>query len=501
MDVMTQTLAQASDALQKKEISAVELAEASLKRVKQTEGKLNAFVTVTEELALAQARAVDDARAKGESLPLLAGIPASMKDVLATKGVKTTACSNILREYVPPYTATSVQRLLDRGMVMVGKANCDAFAHGASTENSDFGPSRNPWDVSRVPGGSSGGSAVNIAAQQCFYTLGTDTGGSIRQPASFCGITSLKPTYGRVSRYGLFSMTSSTDCVSPMAKTAEDIAMVMEAIAGPDRFDGTTLDKPVPRYHAELSKASLKGVKVGVPKEYFIDGMNPAVRSRVEEAIEQFKNLGADIIEISLPHTQYAVAVYYIITPSEVSSNLARYDGIRFGYSASTDQAHASEIKTLTDVYNKSRRYGLGDEAKRRIMLGTYALSSGYYDAYYRKASKVRTLIRRDFEEAFKRVDIILTPTSPKVAFKLGAQANNPLEMYLEDIFVAPANLAGVPAMNVPCGFAPAPEDDKLSLPVGLHLIAPQFEETRLLQAAHAYQQATDWHTRFPTLA
>lgn len=501
MDAMTKTLAQVSDSLAKKEISAVELTQQSLKRIKETDPKLKAFITVSEELALKQAKTVDEARAKGETLSPLAGIPASIKDVLATKGVKTTACSNILREYVPPYNATCVQRLLDNGMVMVGKANCDAFAHGASTENSDFGPSFNPWDVTRVPGGSSGGSAVNIAAQQCFYTLGTDTGGSIRQPASFCNVTSLKPTYGRVSRFGLFSMTSSTDCVSPMAKTAEDIALVMEAIAGADRFDGTAPNKPVARYHADLSKATLKGVKVGVPKEYFIDGMHPEVRKRVEEAIDQFKKLGAEIVKISLPHTQYAVAVYYIITPSEVSSNLARYDGIRFGYSASTDAAHKDEIKSLADVYNKSRRYGLGDEAKRRIMLGTYALSSGYYDAYYRKASKVRTLIRRDFDNAFKQVDIILTPTSPKVAFKIGAQANNPLEMYLEDIFVAPANLAGVPAMSIPCGFAPAPEDDKLKLPVGLHLIAPQFEESRLLQAAHAYQQATDWHTQYPALA
>jgi len=501
MQLHEYTLAQASQALAKKEISSVELTEHMLKRVKKTDKDIHAFITVTDELALSQAKAIDAKRAKGEKLSPLAGVPATIKDVLATMGVRTTACTNILRDYVAPYNASCVQDLLEDGMVMLGKNNCDAFAHGASTENSDFGVTHNPWDLSRVPGGSSGGCAANIAAQQTFYTIGTDTGGSIRQPAAFTNVTSLKPTYGRVSRFGLFSMTSSTDCVSPMAKTAEDLALIMESIAGADTKDSTTPNKPVPHYHAELAKASLKGVKVGVPKEYFIDGMQPEVRARVQEAIEQFKKLGATIVDVSLPHTSYAVAVYYIITPSEVSSNLAKYDGIRFGYSAMTDADHKNEIKSLTDVYMKSRGYGLGDEAKRRIMLGTFALSSGYYDAYYKKASQVRTLIRKDFDEAFKHVDILLTPTTPKVAFKIGAQANNPLEMYLEDIFVAPANLAGVPAMNIPCGFAPAPEDDKLLLPVGLHLIAPQFEETRLLQAAHAYQQSTDWHTRYPNLA
>jgi aspartyl-tRNA(Asn)/glutamyl-tRNA(Gln) amidotransferase subunit A len=339
-----------------------------------------------------------------------------------------------------------------------------------------------------------------MVAQHAFYTLGTDTGGSIRQPASFVGITSLKPTYGRISRYGLFSMTSSTDVVSPMAKTAEDLAIVMEAISGHDTHDGTTLEKAVPQYRAELAKTSMKGKKIGVPKEYFIDGMYPSVRKAIERVIEEYKKLGATIVPVSLPHTSYAVAVYYIITPSEVSSNLAKYDGIRFGYSVGTDDKHKGEVKSLFDAYTKTRRYGLGDEAKRRIMLGTYALSAGYYDAYYKKAMQVRTLICRDFDQAFKEVDLLLTPSSPKVAFKIGAQANNPLEMYLEDIFVAPASLAGVPAMNVPCGFATTPEDDTLSLPVGFQLIAPQFEETRLLQAAHAYQQVTDWHAQYPSL-
>lgn len=493
------TLSQASDGLKKKEFSSTELTQSSLQRIEATDKELHCFITVSEKEALASAKKADERIKNGEDGALL-GVPASIKDVIATKGVKTTACSNILRDYIPPYNATCVQKLEEAGIVMVGKTNCDAFAHGASTENSDFGPSRNPWDTSRVPGGSSGGSAASMAAQQAFYTLGTDTGGSIRQPASFVGITSLKPTYGRVSRYGLFSMTSSTDVVSPMAKTAEDIAIIMEAISGKDGRDGTTLDKPVPRFRAELAKSDMKGRKIGVPKEYFIDGMYPSVRRVVEAVIESYKALGAEIVPISLPHTSYAVAVYYIITPSEVSSNLARYDGIRFGYSVATDKEHQDEAKSLFDVYTKSRRYGLGEEAKRRIMLGTYALSAGYYDAYYKKAMKVRTLICRDFDEAFKQVDMILTPSSPKVAFKIGAQANNPLEMYLEDIFVAPASLAGVPAMNVPCGFAAPLEDDTLSLPVGFQLIAPQFEETRLLQAAHAYQSATDWHKKFPSM-
>ncbi|MBI4121992.1 MAG: Asp-tRNA(Asn)/Glu-tRNA(Gln) amidotransferase subunit GatA [Parcubacteria group bacterium] len=499
MDLFTLTLTQASEGLAKKEFSSVELTAQCLARIQATDERLHCFITLNKEGALAAAKSADDRRGKGESRPLL-GIPASMKDVIATKGVKTTACSHILGDYVPPFNATCVQKLADAGLVMVGKTNCDAFAHGASTENSDFGPSHNPWDVSRVPGGSSGGSAASMVAQHTFYTLGTDTGGSIRQPASFVGITSLKPTYGRVSRYGLFSMTSSTDVVSPMAKTAEDIALVMQAIAGKDNHDSTTLEKPVPKYREELAAVNMKGIKIGIPKEYFIDGMNKAVREAVELAMEEYKKLGAVLVPISLPHTSYAVAVYYIITPCEISSNLAKYDGIRFGYSAATDLTHAPEVKSLFDVYTKSRRYGLGDEAKRRIMLGTYALSAGYYDAYYKKAMQVRTLICRDFDEAFKNVDMILTPTSPKVAFKIGAQANDPLEMYLEDIFVAPASLAGLPAMNVPCGFAAPPEDDKLSLPVGFQLMAPQFEESRILQAAHAYQQVTDWHTKYPSL-
>lgn len=500
MDLHKLTIPEAIDGLKKKAFSAEELTKASIKRTKETDVELRAFITITEEEALAEAKAVDASLAKQEELSPLAGIPGSVKDVIATKGVKTTACSNILKNYIAPYDATAIRRLKDDGMVLLGKTNCDAFAHGASTENSDFGASKNPWDLSRVPGGSSGGSAVAVAAGQGFYSIGSDTGGSIRQPASFCGISSIKPTYGRVSRYGLFSMTSSTDCISPMAKTVEGLSHIMQSMAGVDKHDGTTPNVPVANYHAEMLQGDLKGKKIGIPKEYFIDGMNPEVRKQVEDSLEVLKNLGAEIVEISLPHSKYAVAVYYIVTPSEVSSNLARFDGIRYGYSVVKDSKHAEEIESLYDVYAKSRMHGFGDEAKRRIMMGTYALSSGYYDAYYRKASAVRTLIRKDFEEAFKEVDLIVTPTCPKVAFKLGEQANDPLQMYLEDIFVAPASLAGVPAMSIPCGLASPKEDDTIKLPVGLQLIAPQFAESRLLQAGYLFQQETEWHKQVASL-
>lgn len=490
------TIPEAIKGLQSKQFSSTELTKSALERINETEKDLHAFVTVNEKGALEDAKRADELLASGEAKPLT-GIPVSFKDVLATKDVKTTASSKILEPYTPPYDATAVKKLREFGGVNLGKTICDEFAHGASTENSAFGPSHNPWDTTRVPGGSSGGSAVSVASHQSFYSLGTDTGGSIRQPASFCGISALKPTYGRVSRYGLFSMTSSTDVIGPMARTVEGLAHVLEAIAGADSFDSTTPKRPVPQYHAELGKASVKDYTVGVPKEYFSDALNPEVRKQVEQSIEWFTSQGATIKEVSLPHTEFAVAVYYILTPSEISSNLARFDGIRYGYSVTTDEQHANEIESLEDVYTKTRRYGFGDETKRRIMLGTYALSSGYYDAYYKQASKVRTLIRNDFDTAFKEVDVLLTPTSPKVAFKLGEQSDDPLQMYLEDIFVAPASLAGLPALSVPCGLATA-NDDTIQLPVGMQLIAPQFEETRLLQLGHLYQQATDWHTKLP---
>lgn len=501
MDAHKLNFSQTIEALQKKEVSAQDLATAYLDHIEKTDGDLNTLITFTKEEALSQAKEVDAKRAAGEELGPLAGIPLTVKDVLSTKGIRTTACSKILDQYVPAHDATAYKRLRDAGMILLGKSNCDEFAHGASTENSAYGVSHNPWDLTRVPGGSSGGSAANVAAKQALASIGTDTGGSIRQPAGFCGISALKPTYGRISRYGLIAMTSSTDVVAPMSHDVTGLAHLMEAMSGKDPLDATSLDKPVPRYAQELSKANLKGKVIGLPKEYFTDDILPQVRQRVDEAIDVFKSMGAEVKEISLPHSSMAVAVYYIVTPSEVSSNLARFDGIRYGYSVSTDAAHAQEIKSLTDVYTKSRRYGLGDEAKRRIMLGTYALSSGYYDAYYKKASKVRTLIRRDFDEAFTGVDLILTPVSPKVAFKIGEQKNNPLQMYLEDVFVAPASLAGLPALAVPCGFAQADDDDTMQLPVGLQLIAPQFEETRLLQAGYLYQTQTSWHEQMPKIA
>ncbi len=496
MDLHKLTIPQAIDGLNKGAFSAEDLTRACIERTKETDTELRAFITITEKAAIESAKEIDKKRANNEQLPPLAGIPGSIKDVIAQKGVKTTACSNILKNYIAPYSATSINNLENEGAVFTGKTNCDAFAHGASTENSDFGASKNPWDTSRVPGGSSGGSAVSVAAGQSLFAIGSDTGGSIRQPASFCGISAIKPTYGRVSRYGLFSMTSSTDCISPMAKTVEGLAYVLEAMAGHDENDGTTPNVPVAPYVADLKKADLKGKKIGIPKEYFTDEIHPEVRKAVEASMDVYKKLGAEFIDISLPHTKYAVSVYYIITPSEVSSNLARFDGIRYGYSVVNDKDHAEEVESLYDVYAKSRQYGFGDETKRRIMVGTYALSSGYYDAYYRKASAVRTLIKQDFEKAFEEVDLILTPTSPKVAFKLGAQDKDPLQMYLEDIFVAPASLAGVPALSIPCGLASPNEDDTISLPVGLQLIAPQFSESALLQAGYLFQQETDWHTR-----
>lgn len=498
MDLHTLTIPELVKGLASKQYSSVEVAKSYLKRIKSTDMQLNSFITVTEKQALKQAKVVDALRASGEELSPIAGIPASVKDVLATKGVKTTASSKILAEYIAPYNATTIDRLEKKGMVMLGKTNCDAFAHGASTENSEFGPSHNPWDINRVPGGSSGGSASSVAGLQSAYSIGTDTGGSIRQPASFCGITALKPTYGRVSRNGLFSMTSSTDVIGPMTRTVEGAAYILEAIAGKDRFDATTLDRPVPRYHAELAKGNIKGMKIGIPKEYFSDAIIPGVRTVIYQAIETYKSMGAEIIEVSLPHTSMAVAVYYILTPSEVSSNLARYDGIRYGFSASTDPKLSKEVESLIDVYTKSRAFGFGDETKRRIMIGTYALSSGYYDAYYRKASKVRTLIRQDFNTVFKEVDMLLTPATPKVAFKLGEQSENPLQMYLEDIFVAPASLAGLPALVIPAGFSHASDDDTINLPVGVQLIAPQFEEAKLLQAGYRFQQETDYHMQTP---
>ncbi len=469
-----------------RQISAQELAEDYLKKIQTSDPHLQAFLTVTPEIALASARATDEKIAKGERVSPLAGIPAAIKDNIATRGVKTTAGSRILENYIAPYDATVIKLLRDRDFVMLGKTNLDEFAHGSSTENSAFWTTHNPWDLSRVPGGSSGGSASAVAGDMAVYALGTDTGGSIRQPASFCGIVGLKPTYGLCSRYGLFAMTSSTDVPGILADTVEDAALVLEAIAGYDRHDATSCRRQPIQYAKKLSNASVKDLRIGVPKEYFIKGLDVEVAAAVKKAIAEFENNGAIVSELSLPFSKYGIAVYYVVTPSEVSSNLARFDGIRYGLSKE------GVAENLMEVYTSSRGFGFGKEAKRRIMIGTYALSSGYYDAYYKKAQKVRTLIIEDFKKAFNKVDVLITPTAPGTAFKIGAKASDPLSMYLEDIFSVPASLAGIPALSIPCGFSSE------GLPIGMQIIGPQFGEGAILQAGAFYESITDWHTRKP---
>jgi aspartyl-tRNA(Asn)/glutamyl-tRNA(Gln) amidotransferase subunit A len=496
MDIQQLDISAASKGLREKEFSSAELTAACFERIRETDEKLKSFITLTEESAMAQAEAADEKLARGEG-GKLTGIPASIKDVILTKNVLTTAASKILDDYIPAESATLMEKLEQEGMVMVGKVNCDAFAHGSSTENSDFFTSHNPWDLDRVPGGSSGGSASSVAGGQCFYSLGTDTGGSIRQPASFCGLVGLKPTYGRISRYGLISMTSSTDCPSIMAKTAADAAIVLGAIAGEDAKDATSSSRPAEDYAAGLGRTDLKGLRIGMPEEYFIAGLNADIEKCVKDAIGKLEELGAEVVPISLPHTKYAVPTYYIITPSEVSSNLAKFDGIRFGYSAEKDSA--VEVKTLRDVYMKSKGRGFGSEAKRRIMLGTYALSSGYYDAFYLKAQKVRALIKKDFDEVFDKVDTIIVPTAPSVAFRIGEHSGNPLEMYLGDIFLSAVSLAGLPALSEPCGFV-KPEDGNAPMPVGMQIIGKPFEEKTILGIADAYEKNTDWISRKPSL-
>ena len=491
------TISQASKGLRNKEFSSVELTRACLDRIKNTDDKIKSFITVTENYALLQAEKADQRIKSGDKENnFLLGIPCSIKDIILTKNILTTAASKILNNYIPPYDATLITKLKKAGMVMLGKVNCDAFAHGSSTENSDFFTTRNPWDLERVPGGSSGGSSSSVATDQCFYSIGTDTGGSIRQPAAFCGMVGLKPTYGRVSRYGLVSMTSSTDCPSVMAKNVKDAAVILKEIAGKDKKDSTTLDKSVDNYADLLDIYNVKGVKIGVPKEYFVKELNSAVGDSVKKAIKKLEELGAEIVEISLPHTKYAVPAYYIIMPSEVSSNLSRFDGIRYGYSETGKENN--KAKSLLDIYLKSKGEGFGNEAKRRIMLGTYALSSGYYDAYYLQAQKVRTLIKKDFEDAFQKVDFIITPTSPTVAFKIGEHSDNLLEMYLEDIFLSAVSLAGLPAVSIPCGFA-KPENGNKEMPVGMQIIGKPFDEKSVLGIANVYEESTKWNERKPS--
>ncbi len=485
MQLDNMTISQLRQQLVAGELTSVELTKAFLARIVATNGQVNTFITVCETEALAAAEAADQRIAAGDVAPMT-GIPIAVKDVFNTVGVRTTCGSKILDNYISPYDATAIAKLREQGAVILGKLNMDEFAMGSSNENSAVGSVRNPWDLQRVPGGSSGGSAAAIAARQSLVTLGTDTGGSIRQPASHCGVVGLKPTYGRVSRYGVVAYASSLDQVGPVASNVEDCATLLGAVAGYDPADSTSVDCPVPDYLANL-RDSIKGKKIGLPQEYFIAGLDADVKQAVDAAIETYKQLGAEIIEVSLPHTDYAVACYYLIATAEASSNLARYDGVRFG-------VRKDEGKGLIGMYQQTREAGFGDEVKRRIMLGTYALSSGYYDAYYLKAQKVRTLIRQDFLTAFEQVDLLLTPVAPTPAFKIGEKIADPLQMYLSDIFTISVNLAGTCGLSLPCGLSSD------GLPIGLQLIGKPFAEAEILQAAWAFEQATDWGGKFPEL-
>jgi aspartyl-tRNA(Asn)/glutamyl-tRNA(Gln) amidotransferase subunit A len=491
MELTGLTIHELHKRLIKGEMSSVEITRAFLSRIEATGDCLNTFITVTPEEALKAAEAADNKIFKAysregcgvpEKVDVLTGIPIALKDIFVTEGVRTTCASRILTNFIPPYDGTAVRRLKERGAVIVGKLNMDEFAMGSSNENSAFGPVRNPWDRECVPGGSSGGSAACVAALQAAAALGTDTGGSIRQPSSHCGVVGLKPTYGRVSRYGVIAFASSLDQVGPVTQDVEDCAILLGAVAGHDASDSTSVNIPVPDYRAAI-KGGVKGIKIGLPKEYFTEGLNPDVQEAITQAIETLRVLGAEVEEISLPHTKHAVACYYLIATAEASSNLARYDGVRYGQ-------RVNEGQGLIDMYMKSRAAGFGTEVKRRIMLGTYALSSGYYDAYYLKAQKVRTLMRQDFLEAFEKVDVILTPVAPTPAFRIGEKISDPLQMYLSDIYTIPVNLAGNCAISVPCGFSAE------GLPIGMQLIGRPFGEEEILRAGYAFEQATEWHKK-----
>lgn len=478
----SKTITELSHALEAKDISSVELTQHFLERIKRFDTQLNSFITITEEHAIQAAEKADALRAQGKATALT-GIPIAQKDIFCTDSIKTTCGSKMLDNFIAPYDATVVKKLNEAGMVMLGKTNMDEFAMGSSSETSYYGPVKNPWNTAYVPGGSSGGSAAAVAAQLVPAATGTDTGGSIRQPASLCGITGIKPTYGRVSRYGMIAYASSLDQGGPMAKTVEDTALLLRAMAGFDERDSTSIDTPVPDYLATLND-SIKGVRIGLPKEYFLAGLDSQVAASIEAAVKEYEKLGAVIQEISLPHTDLSVPTYYVIAPAECSSNLARYDGVRYGY-------RCSDPSDLQDLYMRSRSEGFSNEVKRRIMVGTYVLSSGYYDAYYLKAQKVRRLIRDDFTKGFQKVDVILCPTSPTLPFKMGDKTNDPISMYLSDIYTIAVNLAGLPGISLPAGFAN-------HLPIGMQLIGPLFGEAKLLNIAHWYQKVTDWHTRTP---
>ncbi len=469
----------------KKEIKVSEVVQAYLERIETLDSKVNAYLTVMGELALREAALYDEGR-KDLNRSSLAGVPLGIKDVLCMRGTKTTCGSKMLENFVAPYDATVIEWVKRSGAIFLGKTNMDEFAMGSSNENSAFGPTRNPWNLNKVPGGSSGGSAAAVAAGLCAASLGTDTGGSIRQPASFCGVVGLKPTYGRVSRYGLVAFASSLDQVGPITRDVQDAALLLQTIAGYDSRDTTSVNLPVPDYVEGLKK-SIAGVKLGIPREYMIEGIHPDVALSMEKAIKTFRELGAETVEVSLPHTDYGVAAYYIIAPAEASSNLARYDGVKYGH-------RSTGAQDLLSLYRKSRSEGFGAEVKRRIMLGTYVLSSGYYDAYYKKASQVRTLIRNDFIEAFEKCDALITPVAPIPPFHIGEKADDPLQMYLSDVFTLPASLAGIPGISIPCGFSGD------NMPIGLQILGPHFTEEFILRVAHQFEQATDHHTHGPTL-
>lgn len=482
VDFSRLTIHEAHELLRHGQLTSVALTQALLDRILALDNDLQAYLTILPEMALEMAAAADERRAQGEDHPLL-GIPLALKDVLCLEGVRTTCGSRILEEFIPPYSATAVARLEAAGAVFLGKTNTDEFAMGSSTENSAFCTTHNPWDMTRVPGGSSGGSAAAVAADLCLGALGSDTGGSVRQPASFCGIVGIKPSYGRVSRFGLVAFASSLDQIGAFGKDVTDAAILLETIAGHDPLDSTSMPLPVPPYRQALT-GDVRGMRIGVPKEYFIEGIQAETEQAVRAAIAQLAALGAEIVDVSMPTTPEALPVYYLIAPAEASANLARYDGVRFGLSAGATD--------IWENYRQTRGAGFGPEVKRRIMLGAYALSAGYYDAYYLRAQKVRTLIRRDFERAFSQVDVIACPTSPFTAFKIGEKADDPLQMYLADVFTLSLNLAGNCGLSMPCGF------DSSNLPIGLQLLGPSFGEEKILRVAHAYEQATTWHLQHP---
>jgi aspartyl-tRNA(Asn)/glutamyl-tRNA(Gln) amidotransferase subunit A len=480
------TIHEAHELLKHRKISSTELTKSVLKRIAEIEGKVHACVTIVEDIALEEAERVDNYIKTAQDITPLTGIPTLIKDVICTRGIKTTCSSKMLENFVPPYDATVIEKLKAQKAVIVGKTNMDEFAMGSSTEHSAFFPTHNPWDLSRVPGGSSGGSAAAVAAAETIYALGSDTGGSVRQPAALCNVVGLKPTYGRVSRFGLVAFASSLDQIGPITKDITDCALVMNVIAGYDSGDSTSVPYPVPDYTQQLIP-DIRGLKIGIPKEYLVAGVQDQVRTALQAAINKLQELGAEIDwEISLPHTKYALAAYYILAPSEASANLARYDGVKYGFSQ-------RDARNVIETTEKTRQFGFGPEVKRRIMLGTYALSAGYYDAYYLKAQKVRTLIKQEFDQAFEKYDALVTPTSPIVPFKLGEKLEDPMQMYLSDVCTLPINIAGIPAISIPAGFAD-------NLPIGMQIMGKPFNEGTLMRIAFAYEQATDWHKRKPPL-